>query len=220
MKNSENSDKRTRQLAAFSRLLDVVETIRAICLLAAEGADDSIDNVDHYNVFVDGKQAATATETSCLIKSVADGSHTLAVSAVYANGKESPQRQTSLDIAANSSVLPAVENVGVAVEGSSAIKATWQQPTDKDANTVTYAGKIPSSKGVVGPESNNYGLMAGAIYTPSMLKGYDGYRVKAVRFYPMGDAMFTVYIYKDNEQLCETQITARQTLRLLRFLCS
>ena len=174
--------------------------------LAAEGADASIDNVDHYNVFVDGKQAATATETSCLIKSVADGSHTLAVSAVYANGKESPQRQTTLDIAANSSVLPAVENVGVAVEGSSAIKATWQQPTDKDANTVTYAGKIPSSKGVVGPESNNYGLMAGAIYTPSMLKGYDGYRVKAVRFYPMGDAMFTVYIYKDNEQLCEIPV--------------
>lgn len=31
MKNSENSDKRTRQLAAFSRLLDVVETIRAKC---------------------------------------------------------------------------------------------------------------------------------------------------------------------------------------------
>ena len=31
MKNSENSDKRTRQLAAFSQLLDVVETIRAKC---------------------------------------------------------------------------------------------------------------------------------------------------------------------------------------------
>ena len=174
--------------------------------LAPESADASIDDVDHYNVFVDGKQTATVEETSCLIPSVSEGSHTLAVSAVYANGKESPQRQTALDIAANASVLPAVENVGVTVEGSSAIKATWLQPTDKDASTITYSGRVPSGKGVVGPESNNYGLMACALYTPSMLKGYDGYRVKAVKFYPMGDAMFTVYIYKDNVQLCEIPV--------------
>lgn len=172
-------------------------------VLAPEDASEEADIVDHYTVYVDDEAKGETRNTSYVLGALADGVHTLGVSATYADGKTSDVASAELSIAARHK---AVDNVFVNLNGDNAIKAWWLAPVDDDDTFLTYASGEPSSRGLQGPAENNYGFMASAVYPPSMLKGYDGYRVNSFRFYPTADALFTFSVEKDDVTVYEQEV--------------
>ena len=175
-------------------------------VLGSEDANENIDKVDHYLVKADGTEVATTNGTNCIINNLGDGNHDICINAVYADNRQSVDANTSVAITANDNLLKPINDVVVENKGEKTINATWQKPVDNDFTCITYSGETPSNKGVIGPAENNYGLMCGAIYTPTMLKGYNGYAVKSFRFYPVSDATYTIMLYKNNEQVCEVEV--------------
>lgn len=57
--------------------------------------------------------------------------------------------------------------------------------------------------GVLGPVENNYNYIAATVYTPAKTRGYEGYRVKAFKFYPLTTAEYTFFLEEDGEVICE-----------------
>lgn len=169
-------------------------------VLEPENADGNADKVDHYTVYADGTAVAETSELSYNIGTMTDGDHTLGVSATFADGRISDIATADLSIATS---YKAVDNVSVSLEGETAINASWKVPAtaDDDATLVSYASGEASDRAPVGPSSNNYGLMASAVYTPAMLKGYNGYCIRSFRFYPTADALFSFYLYKNDEEI-------------------
>ena len=158
------------------------------------------------HVNVDGKKVGSSDAKTFPVASVEKGTHALGVSAVYANGVESEQTIVQLDVTPDDSQLQAVSGVEVAPVSASAVKATWQQPLDRDVVKVQYCSGSPSSQSVTAPADNNYGLMVGAVYPSKTFRGRTGYVMKKARFYPLTDATYTIYVYKDDEIINETAV--------------
>lgn len=170
------------------------------------GSDLSKDDIDHYNVYADGNNVGTSTELKYNVANLAEGIHSLGVSAVYSDGSESAANTLSLNIKNDEEKLEGVETVNIESTSNTAIHATWKAPVDKDKVNVQYCGETVSSSAVSGPESNNYGLMAGALYPSQTFRGRDGYMITSARFYPLSDATFTVYVYKNSELVNMTEV--------------
>lgn len=170
------------------------------------GSDLTKDNIDHYNVYADGNKAGESKDYKFDLANLSDGTHNIGVSAVYANGSESAQNATELNIKSDDEKLEAVNNVKVDNTSYTAIKASWTAPIDRDKINVQYCGETASDAAVVGPSDNNYGLMASALYPSKTFRGHNGYKITSVRFYPLNDATFTAYIYKNGELVNQTDI--------------
>lgn len=173
---------------------------------APAGADESIDDVAEYVVSADGKETARTTGLSCTVQHLDNGTHALGVSTVYADGRTSLSTLYNVGIKADTDNLPAITEVFTQPEGNAGVHAAWNAPEEADRTVVTYASGSITDKGVVGPASNNYGVIAGVLYTPNMLKSYNGYQLKSFSFVPMADAMFTIILLKDNEQVAEIEV--------------
>ena len=170
------------------------------------GADLTKDNVKNYNVYADGKLIGSADNMSYIVPNLTEGQHTLGVSTVYTDGSESAANTTSVSISPDETQLSSVEKVDVAVNNGTSIKATWEAPADHDRVNVQYCSGAASSQAVTAPAENNYGLMVGAIYPSKTFRGRDGYVIRAARFYPLSDATYTVYIYKNGELISQTDV--------------
>ena len=175
-------------------------------ILTPAGASDTIDDIDHYNVYIDGTKAAETADTQTLCEAMADGNYQIGVEAIYADGRVSDQTTAPLTIKSNSDMLPSVEVVNTQVPNESTLQVAWDAPQCFDKGYISYSGEAASSKTVHGPQENNYGLMAGVIYPSSMFRGYDGYEIRSVRFFPLADATFTILLFKDNVQVSETYV--------------
>ena len=174
--------------------------------LAPAGSDEDIDTVAEYVVSADGKEVARTEGYDFTVQNLADGTHSMEVSSVYADGRVSENAVYSVNILADNSKLPAISQVYAQAVGASGVHATWHSPKDADETTITYASGEITDRGVVGPESNNYGVIAGVLYTPNMLKSYNGYQLKSFSFVPMADAMFTIILLQDNVQVAEIEV--------------
>lgn len=174
--------------------------------VAPAGADLTKDNVASYNIYVDNKKVGSSDAKTFTVASVEKGTHALGVSAVYANSVESEQTIVQLDVTPDDSQLQAVSGVKVAPVSASAVKATWQQPLDRDVVKVQYCSGSASGQIVTAPADNNYGLMVGAVYPSKTFRGRTGYVMKKARFYPLADATYTVYVYKDDKIINETAV--------------
>lgn len=174
-------------------------------ILAPEDADIEADEVDHYTVYADGNAVGETADLSYNIGSLADGEHALGVSATYADGRTSAVVETNLTIATN---YKAVDNVDLELNGETAVDVSWDVPAvaDDDETFLTYASGDDSGMAPKGPEAYNYGLMASVVFPSSMLKGYDGYTIRSFRFYPTADALFTFYLYKNEEEICMVEV--------------
>ena len=175
--------------------------------ISPEGADLSNDEIKGYKVYADGSAVATPSTASCLVPNLKEGSHTLGVSAVYANGSESPVSSTTLDIVPDESQLAAVDKVNVDATEGTLVKASWSAPLDRDRVELQYSTDTPSAtSSVVAPSDNNYGIMVGALYPSKTFRGRNGYVVRSARFYPLADATYTVMVYKNDELISETEV--------------
>ena len=175
-------------------------------IVAPEGADLAKDNVTGYNIYVDGNKVGSSATKNFTVPSLDKGDHALGVSAVYANGSESEQAVAQLAVVPDDSQLQAVKGVAVAPVSASAVKADWAAPVDRDVVQVQYCTGSASTQGVTAPADNNYNIMVGALYPSKTFRGRTGYAIKKARFYPLTDATYTVYVYKNDELISETEV--------------
>lgn len=175
-------------------------------IVAPEGADLAKDSVMGYNIYVDGNEVGSSATKSFTVPSLDKGDHALGVSAVYVNGSESEQAVAQLAVVPDDSQLQAVKGVAVAPVSASAVKADWAAPVDRDVVQVQYCTGSASTQGVTAPADNNYNIMVGALYPSKTFRGRTGYAIKKARFYPLTDATYTVYVYKNDELISETEV--------------
>ena len=175
-------------------------------IFAPEGTDVNKAEVDHYNVYTDGTLAGTVKDCSYLAKNLSAGEHSLGVSAVFGDGKVSAAVPASISIVPNDNALAAVDNVAINSTSKTALKATWDVPVDKDKVTLQYCSGEASPNGLVASSATDYAFMAGTKYSHDMFKGRNGYILRSIRFYPTSDAVFTAYIFKNEEIISTTEI--------------
>lgn len=173
-------------------------------VLAPSDADDSADKVDHYTIYDNGTKVGETTDLAYTIEGLTEGDHTLGVAATFANGTSSEPASADLAVTTN---LKGIDNVYLTLVGKTGFNATWEAPLDDDDTFLTYASGEPAKSAPVGTSDNAYGFLASAVYTRQMLQTYDGYRVYALRFYPLADALFTFYIEKNDEEVCTVDAT-------------
>lgn len=174
--------------------------------VAPENADMEKDKVDHYDVYSDGTCIGSSSAMSFFAPSLTEGAHTMGVKAVYADGEVSDAKTATLTITPDDTKLCAVDSVAVAPRTATSIHAEWTEPTDNDLSRLQYSADKASDTAVKGAASNNYGYMAGVVYPSNMFRGRDGYVISSVRFYPLNDATFTAFIYKDDQLVSETEV--------------
>ena len=169
----------------------------------SDGYSEADNAITHYNIYADGKKVSETTNLSTDVAHLADGTHNLGVQAQYANGTVSDIVSANVTIAAR---YPAVKNVDITTIDEKSIKAEWHVPYDCDAKSVTYNSEKPSIQGITGIMDNGYAIMAATDYPSTMFTGYDGYRIKSLRFYPLTDAVFSVALYCDGEEIYYAEV--------------
>lgn len=173
-------------------------------LLAPDNAPENADVLDHYTVLVDGTEVGTTKDLSYTIEHLTNGTHELGVKATFATGETSPASTTNATISAKG-IDDLMAALTLGATDSTAVNLTWAAPNKNDSTCIAYCSGY-SQTGPVGPSDNNYGFMAGVIYTAKKIKGYDGYLANSVRFMPTAEAIFTLSIFQDGEQICEQEI--------------
>ena len=166
-------------------------------------ADLNADDVDFYEVYVDGKNVGWTSDKEYTANGLANGAHTVGVKAVYANGVKSALKEASVNIAADNSRLVGVSNVGIEHKSDTQVKAYWSAPKDADKTILQYCGNTASNGAVQNPESS---VMVSSLYPSSMFKGRSNYNITSARFYPIGDATYTVLVYEDDQVISETEV--------------
>ena len=175
-------------------------------ILSPEGSSADIDDIKEYTVYADNELLTTTTATDAIIPTLSEGTHTIGVNTVYADGRTSDIVSVSQDIKNDIAALPAVNDVSISFANNTDMTATWQRPADKEKMLVTYAGDEPHNLSITVPEGYN-DILIGSDYPASMFKGYKGYNITSCRFYPLSDAIYTILVYKDGvlvaEQPCD-----------------
>lgn len=154
-----------------------------------------------YNVYRDGTLLGEASTDSYVDEAVSDGDHSYAVEAVYADGTKSAQTTVDMAVAAN---YQAISEVAVNA-GADPLQVvfSWNAPRDNDEANLQYCGN-DCVGGPTGPEENRYGYQARVVYMPAKLVGYDGYTVRALRFFPLAEACdYTFTVTKDGETIVD-----------------
>lgn len=167
------------------------------------GADLVKDDVKNYNVYVDGKLNTSSETLSYVVNGLAEGSHTIGISSVYANGEESAANTATVNITPDETQLSGVDHVSVAQTSNTSINATWEAPADHDKVQVQYCYGNASTQGVTAPDNT---IMVCALYPAKTFRGRDGYLIRSARFYPLSDATYTVYIYKNDVVVSQTEV--------------
>lgn len=169
-----------------------------------DGYSDEDNALMHYNIYADGAKVSQTTELGADVPHLADGTHTLGVQAQYANGSVSEITSANIDIAAR---YPAVNEVEITTNiDEKSVKAEWSAPYDCDSKSITYNPEKTAIQGISGISANGYAIMAATDYPSNMFTGYDGYRIKSLRFYPLTDAVFSLVLYCNGEEVYYVEV--------------
>ena len=170
-----------------------------------EGADPDIDKVVSYNVYVDGSQVGQTSDKQYETALLSEGKHTLGVAAVYSDGRVSPVAESQLDVAANENYYQPTQNVYAEPKGDQGITAHWTMPKDKGTAYVTYAyGEFKQA--LTGHESLNYNYRGRVEYATEMFRGYDGYKITALRFFPCATSDYTLILHAGDKVVAEIPV--------------
>ena len=154
-------------------------------------ADVEADVVAGYDIYRDGNKVGSTTAHTYTDLGLADGAYNYDVVVRYANGSESSKQSIAVDFAAKEESLVAVEDVEV-YAGTTDMAAFWTAPVNNDASIISYARGIATGKGISlsSTELTEYTVATDYLY--SFVDWYEGYTVKAIRFYPTAEAIFSV----------------------------
>ena len=176
--------------------------------IAPADADMSKDEVNHYEVYADGKQVASSETKNYTLANLTNGAHTMGVKAVYKNGIESPLAETTLNIKTDDSKFIGVDSVGVEHKSNTTVTAFWNSPKIVDKVHVQYCDETDISEhAVAAPSDNNYCMMVSALYPSKTFRGRNGYKITGARFIPLTNASYTVMLYENGEQLNEIEVS-------------
>lgn len=170
-------------------------------ILTPDGTSDDVDVMAHYDIYKDGSKVGETSDTAYELAGLANGTHSLGVAAVFANGKVSEQATSSVNIVERP---VAVRQLQITSASKTESTFTWTAPVDEDKTELTYASGSPKSYAPLPPEG--YSIAASIVYKPSMIKGYNGYQVKTFKFYPLQDAVYTFYLMKDEKVVSELEV--------------
>ena len=170
-----------------------------------DGADPDIDKVVSYNVYVDGSQVGQTSDKQYETALLSEGKHTLGVAAVYSDGRVSPVAESQLDVAVNENYYQPAQNVYAEPKGDQGITAHWTMPKDKGAAYISYAYG-DGVHALAGHQSLNYNYRAGVKYSADMFKGYDGYKITALRFYPCAESDYTLIFHAGDKVIAEIPV--------------
>ena len=166
----------------------------------ADASNGSV--IEGYTVSEGGKALAevsgSPTGMSVLLRGVTEGSHTYTLNAVYADGSKGAEAHASVDVAPSASVYEP-QNTAVTVDGP-AVQATWNSCAADDNRSILSYSSDNCNGGVKGS------VMVKALYSGDDTRSYDGYQIKALRFYPTGDADFTFYLQEDGKDVAEVAV--------------
>lgn len=173
--------------------------------LAAPGTKvDEIDRIDYYGIFDGAEEVGVSTGCLFMFDSLSEGVHDLGVMAYYKDGRTSEVVKCPLEIVPNEQVFKAVmaEDVALQRPDDHSVVFTWEAPMDDDEYFLTHCTDALQG-GVLGPKVNNYNYIAATVYSPEMTRGYEDYRVKAFRFYPLTTAAYTFFLEEDGKVVAE-----------------
>ena len=131
---------------------------------------------------------------------VADGEYSYAVAAAYSNSKESAARTADVSVKRDTRYY-CVDEITTKPAGSNPLEAVveWKAPMDDERTTLTYSQNT-MHHGVHTSASEGYSFQAAAIYNQPMFKQFlDDYQISGVRFYPVGNAEFALYLNESNK---------------------
>ena len=171
-------------------------------LSASDAKVDQIDVVDHYVVYAGANEVGQTTDLAYSLNALTEGEHTLGVKTVYADGRSSALATMPLAIVPNENVYKAITDVKIARPTANSVIFKWEAPVDNDETFLTHCTDELQG-GVLGPSENNYNYIAATVYTPAKTKGYEGYRVKAFKFFPITTAEYTFFLEEDGKVICE-----------------
>lgn len=173
-------------------------------IISSGNESEDIDDVAHYNVFVNDSKVGETVDMSYVEKNLEDGTYNVGVQAEYADGRLSDIVYTSLDIERNTAAYPSI-SAKVASEEGNAVRVFWDAPVDDDSQLVSY-GDGTCAGSVAGPEDNGYGYWARATFSGSKIKGLGGYVIKSFSFFPTSNCEFTIMINVDNREVVNQYI--------------
>ncbi len=181
-----------------------------VALQMPEGSAAVVRELDKYVVSCDGEAVGETTGTSFEFPSIADGAHTLAVKALYTNGDASANVEKELQVK-NTYLAADAPKISMEVEGKDAqVTATWEAPVNIDRAALSYTTATKAARGIKNSANT---MIIGALYTPEMLRSYEGYKIDNVKFYPMCRGVFTLYLYKNGKCIYEKEIDEIATNR-------
>ena len=177
----------------------------AFCLgMAAE--DGVVASLQGYKLCQDGKEIATVAPNSCkyVIPSVEDGNHTYTVSAVY-NNRESEAAETKVRVAFNDASYK-VSDMVVSRGDDMKATVTWRAPMDDEKSFLSYCSDT-YAHGVQTTAEEGYSFQAATVYPYTMFSQYlDEFQISGIRFYPVGDAEYSLYLNGSNGTLWSTEL--------------
>lgn len=172
--------------------------------LAPAGHSYANDNVTAYSIYLDGSKKAETSDNSVQLTNIPNGNHTVEIDAKYADGAISGKASCELTIAKN---YPTARDLTVeGTDSRSKVNISWNAPADDDLTKISYTTATTAERGIKGPASNSYAIAAAVQFEPNKLRGYNGYKVKNLRFYPMTDAIYTFYLFEDGELVYEYEV--------------
>lgn len=173
--------------------------------MASKGG--AIASLEGYKLYQDGQAIATVPANTCkyVIPTVEDGNHTYTVSAVYTNSRESEAAQAKLAVAHNDEPYK-VSDIVVRRDESMKATATWRAPMDDEKEFMGYCTE-KYSHGMQTTAADGYSFQAATLYPYDMLAQYVGdYQISGIRFYPVGDAEYSMYLNGSNGTLWSIEL--------------
>lgn len=168
-----------------------------------------ISSLEGYNIYQNGEKLTTvdANTLKYVQTNVADGNYNYAVTAVYNNSKESSASTTDVSVKRDTKFY-CVDEITTKPASSNPVEAIveWRAPMDDERTTLTYSQQT-KDHGVHTSSEEGYSFQAAAIYNQPMFKQFLGdYQISGVRFYPVGNAEFALYLNGSDKNLWSIEL--------------
>lgn len=164
-------------------------------------ANIEADVVAGYDIYRNDSKIATVTELDYIDRGLAEGQYTYAVVTNYADGNASEAQSIDVDFECKEEALSAVKEVEV-YAGTTDLLALWSAPINNDATVISYATGTASGKGItMSGATDLIEYTVATDYTYSYVDWYEGYTIEALRFYPVAEAIFSVALEVNGEDV-------------------
>lgn len=171
------------QMVAISKnSSQVTEIVLPLGLGVASETDYNSSIVTNFTITDNGASATTTTATRHRLEQLAEGSHTLAVTANYRDGKASAPVSLNLDITPREEAYVGVEP-RAEIHADKSVRLSWDAPRDDDRSFIHWGDLTPSEGWPLA--RGLQGFMAMSVYPVNMTADYaEDYEITGIYFCP------------------------------------